>query len=152
MTYSGNKLYNTNNIVLAILILLFGAGVVGTHGSDIKFFCFVIIPFLFLINTSETFYFETTPDELIIKNYLIPFLNITYNLSEISEVKLLNTGYRSTSKARLKVIRGNKRSIGFRGASLGIQDWQELVTDLSIKKVVITLSDSGPVAEIGLPE
>ncbi|MBC7400710.1 MAG: hypothetical protein H7289_12275 [Mucilaginibacter sp.] len=152
MTYSGNKLFNPNNIVLAVLILLYGAGFFSTHGSDIKFFCFVIIPLFFLITTSEAFYFETTPDELIIKNYLIPFLNITYNLSEISEVKLLNTGYRSTSKARLKVIRGNKGSIGFRGASLGIQDWQDLVTDLSIKKVVVTLSDSGPVAEIGLPE
>ena len=151
MTYSGNKFYNANSIAFAISILLFGVGVVSTHGSGIKFFCFVIIPLLLLVNTSETFYFETTPNELIIKNYLIPFFNIAYNLSDISEVKLLNT-YRSTSKARLKVIRGNKRSIGFRGASLGIQDWQRLVTDLSMKKVVVILSDSGPVAEIGLPE
>jgi hypothetical protein len=61
---------------------------------------------------------------------MIPFLNIHYRLNEITQTQFLNPGYRSTAKARVKIIRGDKRSMGFKAALLGIKDWQLFVNHL----------------------
>jgi hypothetical protein len=142
MTYSGNKLYNSSNIALLIAIVIFGTFAINEPQLKNRYFYLIMVAFAFLNSILDAYYFEITQDELIVKNYMIPFLNIGYNLSEITDVKLLNTGYRSTTKARVKVIRGDKRSIGFNSSSLKLVDWQEIVNDLIAKKITVTISKS----------
>jgi|GEM_PF-3007719 hypothetical protein len=152
MTYSGNKLYNSNNIVLLIAIVIFGAFAINEPQLKNRYIYLIMVAFTFLNTILNAYYFEITQDELIVKNYMIPFLTISYSLSEITEVKLLNNAYKATTKSRLKIIRGDKRSIGFNGSSLKLIDWQEMVNDLSAKKITGTISKSVVLDKIGIPE
>jgi hypothetical protein len=149
MTYAGNKVFNSNNLV-AVTLLLIGIGFLFSK-SDNNFAAF-ILPVTFLITAIEAFYFEVTVDELIIKNYMIPFLNIRYKLNEITQIQFLNPGLRSTAKARVKIIRGDKRSFDFKAASLSIKDWQLFVNELSEKKIPVYIEAYSLKETIGIPE
>jgi len=151
MIYAGNRVFNANNII-ATLFVIAGAVLFILKPSD-NLPLFIIAVIVAIITTAgQAFYFEITTNELIIKNYLIPFFNFKYKLNEITEVQLLNTNSKSTSKARLKVIRGDKRSLGVNAASLSIKDWQLLVNDLSNKKIPVEIESQGLKETIGIPE
>jgi len=154
MTYSGNKIVNANNIISVVLIFIFS--VVATINANSQngdwYLYLIIIFFVFIITSGSAFYFEIIDNELIIKNYLLPFINIEYQLSEITQIQLLETNSKSTAKARLKVIRGDQCSISFNAASLGIKEWQLLVNDLSYKKIPIMIEAISLKDEIGIPE
>jgi hypothetical protein len=46
------------------------------HHSEIKYFNFALVLFAFVARACfEAFYFEITQDELIVKNYMLPFFN-----------------------------------------------------------------------------
>ncbi len=152
MTYSGNKIFNSNNLVPLIIILIFGGIAIASDNIDgiNGYWIFIVIGYL--ITVKDAFYFEIADNEFIVKNYLLPFMKIHYNLSEITEIQLLSATYRSTADAQLKVIRGEQRSFGFHGASLGIKDWQEMVNDLCSKKIMVVVTANGLEDKIGIPE
>jgi hypothetical protein len=83
---------------------------------------------------------------------MIPFLNIHYRLNEITQTQFLNPGYRSTAKARVKIIRGDKRSMGFKAAPLGIKDWQLLINHLCEKGIPVEIAADSLKSMIGTPE
>ncbi|MDB5003740.1 MAG: hypothetical protein JWQ34_1965 [Mucilaginibacter sp.] len=152
MTYSGNRLFNINNAIPAGFLLLFGIiGKVTLHNIiDSGYWIIIIVSFF--IAVIDSFYFEITEDDFIVKNYLLPFMKIRYPLNEITEIQLLNSSYRSTAKASLKVIRDDKISFGFKGASLGVQDWQNMVNDLRTKKIKVVVQSIALIDKIGIPE
>nr|NYE66677.1 hypothetical protein [Mucilaginibacter sp. E4BP6] len=84
MTYSGDKLFNSNNL-FAVIILLLG-GVLSFYKSE-NFPFFIPLLMAIFITSGQAFYFELTENELIIKNYIIPFLNFRYQQSEITQVQ-----------------------------------------------------------------
>jgi len=148
MTYAGNRILNGNNSG-AIIFLTF-IGLLYYSRPDNGFFLF--IPIGFFIAASEAFYFEITTDELIIKNYMIPFLNIQYKLNEITQIRFLDSGYRSTAKARIEIIRGDKQSMGYKAASLGIKDWQLFIDHLTEKKISLRIEADKLKSYIGITE
>ena len=151
MIYAGNRVFNANNII-ATLFVIAGAVLFILKPSD-NLPLFIIAVIVAIITTAgQAFYFEITTDELIIKNYMIPFLNIRYELNEITQVQFLQPNYRSTAKARVKVIRGDKQSLGVNAASLSIKDWQLFVNELSEKKIPVYIESSSLKSTIGIPE
>jgi len=104
------------------------------------------------ITSGQAFYFELTENELIIKNYIIPFLNFRYQQSEITQVQFLNTSGKSSSKARVKIISGDKRSIPVSAASLDTKDWQLFIDDLNARKIPIDIQSESLRNTIGVPE
>jgi len=134
MTYSGNKLFNSNNL-FAIIILLAGGALSFYKPDNFPFFIPLVVAFV--STACQAFYFEITMDKLIVKNYIIPLLNIRYNLNEITQIQLLRPGGRSAAQARLKIIHGGKSSFGFPAASLKINDWKLCVDDLCEKKISV---------------
>jgi len=149
MTYAGNRIFNGNNSG-GIVITLFGVAMYyyAKTGDTFLF----IIPVAILLTVTEAFYFEITIDDLIVKNYLIPFLNIHYRLNEITKIEFLGTNWRSSAKAGVKIIRGNKKSISFQAASLGIKDWQLFVNDLSKNNIPLEIWADSLKSTIGIPE
>jgi hypothetical protein len=153
MTYSGNKLFNLNNIILVLLVLFVGFIAINSHPLKTRHFNLVLFFFVYLANAiTQAFYFEITQDELIVKNYILPILSTAYNLSDITEIKILSTTFRSIARARLKIIRHDKVSFGFKGASLRLKDWQGIVNDLGDRKINVTISDSYFLDKIEIPE
>jgi hypothetical protein len=115
-------------------------------------FLLIIIPTLFFINAIEAYYFEITEDELIIKNYMLPFLKKRYKLSEITQVQFLEMNYRSPTKAQVKVIQQDKQSMRFKATSLSIPDWKLLVNDLHERKIPVKIEAYSLKETIGIPE
>jgi len=115
-------------------------------------FLLIIIPTLFFINAIEAYYFEITEDELIIKNYMLPFLKKRYKLSKITQVQFLEMNYRSPTKAQVKVIQQDKQSMRFKATSLSIPDWKLLVNDLHEKKIQVVIEVYSLKETIGIPE
>lgn len=153
MTYSGNKLVNANNIVLIVTTLFFGAIAFNEPHLKDKYFNVILIVSLFLNTTLGAFYFEITFDKLIVKNYMLPFLNIAYKFSDITEVKLLPVrSYRSMAQVKLKIVRDSKWSMGFRAASLKLKDWQGIVDDLGARRINVTVGESMLLDKIGIPQ
>ena len=72
--------------------------------------------------------------------------------SVLDKIQLLNTNSKSTAKARLKVVRGDKRSMGINAASLGVKDWQLLINDLKHHKIDIYIESVSLKSEVGIPE
>lgn len=143
MTYSGNKLLNTNNAVLLILLLIFGYGAFTTTNTTDKYgFFAIVVTISLLITAIEAFYFEITSDQLIVKNYILFFLNVRYNLKEITSVEILSTNGRSTALARVKIVRGEKHSMGFKSASLAKEDWQAFKNGLKETHVICVMTAS----------
>jgi len=157
MTYAGNRIINANNIISVVLILIFSVVVIVSPEPEVTselknwYVYLIIILFVFTISSSSAFYFEITGDELIINNYLLPFVNIEYKLSEITKIQI-DTSSKSLAKARIKVIRGDQIAIGFNAASLRIQDWQLFVSDLSSKKITVVIESYSLKGKIGIPE
>jgi len=149
MTYAGNRVLNLNNLILAIFISV-GVGFFVAEPNNN--FSIIIIPVAFLLSVSEAFYFEITMDELITRNYLIPFLNFRYTLHEITLVRLMEPGYRSIADAAVKIIRGDKKSIGVKAASLRIKDWEQLINDLSERQILVQIESYSLVKKINIPE
>lgn len=149
MTYAGNRVLNLNNLILVIFISVGIGFFVAEPGNN---FSLIIIPVAFLVTVAEAFYFEITADEFITKNYLIPFLNFRYQLNEITLVRLINAGPRSTASAAVKIIRGDKRSIGVKAASLRIKDWQLLVDDLCKKGIQVQIESNILLQKMDLPD
>ena len=151
MTYAGNRLLNTNNSS-AIFFLGFGVFLFlnGSHHNTYLPYYFFAIGFF--LTSAEAFYFEITPDKLIVKNYMIPFFKIGYQLNEITGVRFMGTSYRSNSKACVRIVRGDKQSFRFSAASLRINDWQLFVNELSSKKIPVNLEASTLKSKIGIPE
>ncbi len=150
MTYAGNKVINANNIVSMVLIL--ALIVLAIEDTKDRPFFLIMMPVIFLITTAEAFYFEMNDGEFIVKNYLLPLVGIRYGLHEITQIQLLNTNSRSTAKARLKVIRGEKKSMGFSAACLSIKDWQSLINDLRKYKIDVSVESYSLKNYIGIPE
>jgi len=149
MTYAGNKVLNINNLILAIFISV-GVGFFVAEPNNN--FSIIIIPVAFLLSVSEAFYFEITMNEFIIKNYLIPFLNFRYALNEITLVRLMEPGSRSIAYAAVKIIRGDKKSIGVKAASLRIRDWQQLINNLSERQILVQIESYYLIKKIDIPE
>lgn len=148
MIYSGNKLFNYNNAFLLIMTpfcVLIGASNSIYVGIAFFFLCV-------LFTTNEAFYFELTEDKFIVKNYILPFVNIRYNLSDITTIDLEGTNRRAIADAAVKIYRDDKSSWPFRAGSLGTKDWQNLVTDLHKQKVNVTVSAYRLMDKIGVPE
>jgi hypothetical protein len=148
MVYSGKRLFNANNGAFLFMIL-FCLLIIANNEVYIGI-AFFFLCLLFTAN--EAFYFEITEYELGVKNYMLPFINIRYQLNEITCVELNGTRRRSTADAALKVIRDDKSSMGFKSASLNLKDWQALVNDLGGRKIAVTVSASRLIDKIGLPE
>lgn len=146
MIYSGNKLFNTHNGVS--LILLFFLSVLISGGAIITV-AFILVWIYFL--ASGSYYFELKDDQLIVRNYIIPFIKTRYNLADIIKIELTGTSNRDTSMATVKIY-DNKGSAGFAAASLKLSDWQNLVTDLTHKKIAVTVTAIKLVNKIGMPE
>ncbi|TSJ40253.1 hypothetical protein FO440_10845 [Mucilaginibacter corticis] len=106
----------------------------------------------FIFTANEAFYFELTTDKLIVKNYLLPFVNIKYNISEITGIELAGTNYRATADAALKIYHDDKNSMGFRAASLDLKTWQAFVNNLNERKIPVTVSASRLIDKIGTEE
>jgi hypothetical protein len=149
LIYSGNRVLNFNNLVFVIFI---AAGVGFFMAEPNNNFSIIIIPVAFLLSVSEAFYFEITTDELITRNYLIPFLKFKYALNEITLVRLIDAGSRSTADAAVKITRGDKSSIGVKAASLKIKDWQLLVDDLCNKGIQVQIESNILLQKMDLPE
>ena len=149
MIYAGNRLLNANNsggiIFVVIMVILF-------KGNADNGILFIMVPAIIFFTGVAAFYFEINQDELIIKNYMIPFLNIPYRLNEITDVQFLDTGFRSTATAKVKVIRGDKRSMSYQSASLRTADWQQFVDHLTEKKIAVKIEASTLKSKIGIPE
>jgi len=148
MIYSGNKLFNVNNgafiFMLAFDVLIFVAR--GVYWGAPFFVLF------FIFTANEAFYFEITGEELIIKNYILPFINKAYKIIDITNIEIASTNYKATADAALKITRGDKTSMGFRSASLNLSDWQNLVNELYKLKIPTVVSASRLINEIGIPE
>ena len=84
MTYAGNKLFNVNNGIGAGMLLL---GIVLSRTNADNGFLFFVIPIAYIITAAEAFYFEIVVDELIVQNYMIPFLKIHYKLNKITKIR-----------------------------------------------------------------
>lgn len=150
MTYAGNRIFNGNNSS-AIMFVLFGLFMYYyANAGDV--FLFIIIPIALLVTVAQAFYFEITVDNLMVKNYMVPFLDIHYKLNEITKIEFLGTNWRTSAKAGVKIIRGDKKSISFQAASLGINDWQLLVNDLSKNKIPLEIWSDSLKSTIGIPE
>ena len=149
MTYTGNRIFNGNNSG-AVFLLLLGVGMHYAKAGD--GFLFLMIPVALLFTITQAFYFEITVDDLIVKNYMAPFLNIHYRLNEITKIEFLGTDRRSTAKASVKIIRGDKKSISFQAASLDIKDWQLFVNELSKNKIPLEIWSDKLRSTIGIPE
>jgi hypothetical protein len=148
MTYAGNRVFNGNNSG-AIVFLIFGAMLYYSKPDDVYLF---MIPVALLFTVTQAFYFEITVDDLIVKNYVVPFLNIHYKLNEITKIEFLGTYRRSSAKASVKIIRGDKSSASFQSASLSIKDWQLFVNDLSKNKIPLEIWAERLRSTIGIPE
>ena len=97
----------------------------------------ILIPYFLYVR--EAYYFVIEDNFLIIKNIGLPFLNIRYKLSEIENVIIADKGWRSFSKAKLRVLKNGKKSVYYRGASLKIEDWRLLIKglqNLNVKTIV----------------
>jgi hypothetical protein len=148
MVYSGNKLLNINND--AFLIMLLFCGLIFANNQPYIGAVILLLSLLFTVN--EAFYFELTTDEFIVKNYLLPFLNIRYNLNDITGIELASTNYKATADAAVQITRDDKTLMSFRSTCLGLKDWQALVNDLSDRKIPVIVSASRLVNKIGIPE
>jgi len=52
----------------------------------------------------------------------------------------------------VKIIRGDKKSVSFQAASLGINDWQLFVNELSKNKIPLEIWSDTLRSTIGIPE
>lgn len=107
--------------------------------KDMGGLLFFLIPVICLLFIQEAFYFEITDDYLIVKNIGLPFLKIRYKLIDIKSIRIFNSGFRTFSRAQIKVNIDNKKTIGFRSASLKKKDWQLLIQDLQERQIEIVL-------------
>jgi len=150
MVYSGKKLFNGNNAVGVFLALLFGyITFIEPKTSHIGWLMLFIT---LLITANEAFYFEMTANEFIVKNYILPFVALRYDISTITSIELNSTNYKSTADAAVKIIRDKRRSMNFRASSLGLNEWQNLVNDLASRKITLYVTASRLVDKIGIPE
>ena len=133
MTYSGNKLINVNTLfpIVCIPVLLFILPIYENR----PLFISVIVLLMYFLYFREAYYFVIEENTLIIKNIAWPFMNIRYNLSEIESITIADKGFRSFSKAKLRVLIAGKKSGFYRGASLKMEDWRLLIRDLHRLKV-----------------
>ena len=151
MTYCGNRLLNASNIFGVVLLLIF----------EWPFFPFkeftdwtyggLFVFLVWILTISDTYYFEITESELIVRNYLLPFIEIGYDLNEITEIQL-KSGFHSNAKAFVRIIRGDEESTGFASASLAIKDWQNMVNDIRNRKIPVTISASQLEGKIDIPK
>jgi len=118
MTYSGNKLINVNTLfpIVCIPVLLFILPV----RENIMLFIPAIVLITYFLYFREAYYFAIEENRLIIKNIAWPFMSTRYNISEIERVEIADKGFRSFSKAKLRVFSAGKKSGYYRGASLKI--------------------------------
>lgn len=151
MIYSGNKLFNANNAIGAGLVLL-GVVLSRTNGDSDSGFLYIVIPIAFIMTAAEAFYFEITLDELIVRNYMIPFLKIHYKLDKITQIRFRGVSSKSTADARLQIVQANKQSMRFSAASLRMDDWQEMVNDFSKEKIPVSIEAYRLKSYIGVPE
>ena len=107
--------------------------------KDMGGLLYFLIPVICLLYIQEAFYFEITDDYLIVKNIGLPFLKIRYELRDIKSIRIFNSGFKTFSTAQIKVNIDNKKTIGFRSASLRKKDWQLLIQDLQDRKIDIVL-------------
>jgi hypothetical protein len=137
MTYSGNKLINVNTlfplVCIPVLLLILPVN------ENKWLFIPAILLITYFLYMREAYYFVIEDNSLIIKNIGLPFLNIRYKLSEIESIIIADKGFRSFSKAKLRVLRNAKMSGYYRGASLKIEDWRSLIKglqNLNVKTIV----------------
>ena len=64
----------------------------------------------------------------------------------------MEPGYRSIADAAVKIIRGDKKSIGVKAASLRIKDWEQLINDLSERQILVQIESYSLVKKINIPE
>jgi hypothetical protein len=149
MIYAGNRVVNLNNLILAIFVSVAIGFFIKEPDNN---FSIIIIPVVLLVTASDAFYFEITTDEFITKNYMVPFLNFRYPLNEITLVRLVDAGSRTTADAAVKIIRGNKKSIGVKAAALRIKDWQLLVNDLCNNGIQVQIESNILLQKMDLPD
>jgi len=148
MTYVGNRIFNFNNLLVVFSILLFVAFFI----FDPNYGYLLIIVFAFFITSAMAFFFELTEDELIVKNYIIPFLNIRYKLNEITQIQFLNA--KAPAKAKVKIIQEYKQTlgIGYSAASLSVKDWKLFINDLIARKISVKVEPVRLQKAVGIVE
>ena len=137
MIYSGRRFLNLNTIITLFFFL--PLVIYASIERNVIGALFVLIPLIFLLYIQEAFYFEISQEILIIKNIGLPFLKIKYDLKKIESIRIFNSGFRTFSLAQFQINIDNKKSIGFRGASLKKKDWQLLIQDLKDRQIEIEL-------------
>lgn len=137
MMYSGRRFLNFNTIITLFFFLpmvIYVSSEQNLAGS-----LFFLIPLICLLYIQEAFYFEINEKILIIRNIALPFLKIKYDINKIESVRISNSGFKTFSIAQLQIVSGNKKSLGFRSASLKKKDWQSLIQDLKDRQIKIDL-------------
>lgn len=137
MIHSGRKFLNLNTIITLFYFL--PMAIILSLSKDMGGLLFFLIPVICLLFIQEAFYFEITDDYLIVKNIGLPFLKIRYELRDIKSIRIFNSGFKTFSTAQIKINIDNKKTIGFRSASLKKKDWQLLIQDLQERQIEIVL-------------
>jgi hypothetical protein len=137
MIYSGRKILNYNTIITLFYFL--PMAIIVSLSKNMGNSLFVLIPLICFLFIQEAFYFEISDEFLIVRNIGLPFLKVRYELDRIDSIKISNSGFQTFSLAQLKVNIENKRTIGFRSASLKKKDWQLLIQDLKNRQIKINL-------------
>ncbi len=153
MTYSGNKIFNTNNLVLVALALFWGIIIIKAPHLKAVLISFLSLSPILLNALFDSFYFEITQDELIARNYLLPFIKEAYSLNEITEIRISSTRpYGLIGRERLRVVRGRYLSPGYKSASLRLKDWQGIVNNLADKRINVVIGESYLLDQIEIPQ
>jgi hypothetical protein len=148
MTYSGNKLFNWNNLGI---ISWLGLGYLWIFHNpalspNVYWGCaWLVSTCLQIIRISrKTFYYVVDDEQFTIKNYLWPFSSKHYRLSDIEGVQLIKVGM--FNNYILRVVCLGKQSRRYANTMLTANGWQMLVTDLQQRGVVVSI-DLGLVVE-----
>lgn len=91
MTYSGKRLFNRANLFLIFWIILGVLWLVykPTLSTNlVTFICITVIIFSIYKISANTFYFIVKDNELVIKNYLRPFISRRFDFRRIKSIQI----------------------------------------------------------------
>ena len=128
MTFSGNKLVNMNTIfaVVCLPLLL----IILPINENTWLIVPALVLFVYFFFFWEAYYFSIEENTLIIKNIAWPFLKRRYNISEIKSISILEKGFRSFSKAKLRIFFNTEKPMTYRAASLRVEDWRLFIKEI----------------------
>jgi hypothetical protein len=131
MTYSGNRVLNANNLAL-VLFLVGAVTIVCTIDMDTKsvILLLLFVLLIFWVISREAFYFELIDNELIIKNYLLPFSDTCYQLSNLKEIGIIELADKKIWNAALRITDLNDEVKCFTCSCLTKNIWKMFIKDI----------------------